>query len=115
MNYNFKLENDVLTVSLEGRLDTDAATAFETELSAKCKEYPHGSLVFDASELQYIASSGLRIMLKMAKTEKNFKIENLIPAVYSVFEMTGFPKIMNITIKLQQTDTGVDKIPFSTL
>lgn len=52
MNYNFKLENDVLTVSLEGRLDTDAAAVFETELSAKCKEYPHGSLVFDASELQ---------------------------------------------------------------
>lgn len=104
MNYNFKLENDVLTVSLEGRLDTDAAAAFETELSAKCKEYPHGSLVFDASELQYVASSGLRIMLKMAKTEKNFKIENLIPAVYSVFEMTGFSKIMNITKALRKID-----------
>ena len=104
MNYNFKLENEVLTVSLAGRLDTDAAAAFETELSSKCKEYPHGSLVFDASELQYVASSGLRIMLKMAKTEKNFRIENLIPAVYSVFEMTGFSKIMNITKALRKID-----------
>ena len=67
MNYNFELENDVLLVSLAGRMDTEASALFEKELAIKCKEYPHSSLVFDASELQYIASSGLRIMLKMAR------------------------------------------------
>lgn len=104
MNYNFKLENDVLLVSLEGRLDTESSVAFEQELAVKCKETPHKSLVFDASELQYVASSGLRIMLKMVKTEKNFKIENAIPDVYNVFEMTGFSKIMNITKALRKID-----------
>ena len=74
MSSKFELENDVLLVSFDGRLDTEAAVAFETELSVKCKENPHGSVVFDASGLQYIASSGLRIILKLAKTEKNFKI-----------------------------------------
>ena len=104
MNYNFKLENDVLLVSLEGRLDTESAVAFEQELAVKCKEAPHESLVFDASQLQYVASSGLRIMLKMAKTEKNFRIENALPDVYNVFEMTGFSKIMNITKALLKID-----------
>ena len=104
MNYNFTLENDALLVSLEGRMDTEAAVAFETEMTAKCKENPHTSVVFDASELEYIASSGLRIILKMAKTEKNFKIENVSPSVYSVFEMTGFSKILNISKALRKID-----------
>ena len=104
MNYNFKLENDVLWVSLDGRLDTEAAVSFETELAVKSKEYPHGSMTVDASNLEYIASSGLRIILKLAKTEKNFKIENLAPSVYSVFEMTGFSKIINVSKALRKID-----------
>ena len=113
MNYNFKLENDVLLVSLDGRLDTEAAVAFETELAVKSKENPHGSMTVDASNLEYIASSGLRIILKMAKTEKNFKIENLAPSVYSVFEMTGFSKIINVSKALRKIDLDkCEKIGF---
>ena len=104
MNYSFKLENDVLLVSLAGRLDTEASVAFETELAAKCKENPHGSVVFDASGLDYIASSGLRIILKMAKTEKNFRVENVSASVYNVFDVTGFSKIINISKALRKID-----------
>ena len=73
MNYSYKLDNEVLKVSLEGRLDTEASAKFETEFAEISKSNPHGSLVLDASNLEYIASSGLRIMLKLVKTEKNFK------------------------------------------
>ena len=104
MNFSFKLDNDVLVVSLVGRLDTDASMSFEKELAVISKENPHTSLVFDASELEYIASSGLRTMLKMAKTEKNFKIINVQPSVYSVFELTGFAKIINISKALRKID-----------
>lgn len=104
MNYSFKLENDVLLVSLAGRLDTEASVAFETQLAAKCKENPHGSVVFDASQLDYIASSGLRIILKMAKTEKNFRVENVSASVYNVFDVTGFSKIINISKALRKID-----------
>ena len=104
MNYTYKLGNVVLTVTLEGRLDTEASAKFETELAAMCAENPHGSLVIDASELSYIASSGLRIMLKLVKTEKNFKLENVCPAVYEVFEVTGFAKIIKMTKALRKID-----------
>ncbi len=104
MDYSYKLDNDVLLVSLKGRLDTEASVKFEAELAEICKENAHGSLVFDASELEYIASSGLRIMLKMVKTEKNFKIENVTPAIYSVFEVTGFSKIIKMTKALRKID-----------
>ena len=104
MNYSFKVNNDVLVVSLQGRLDTEASAKFEQEFAEITKANPHGSLVVDASELEYVASSGLRIILKMVKTEKNFKLVNVSPEVYNVFEMTGFSKIINITKALRKID-----------
>ena len=77
MNFNYKLENDVLTFSLQGRLDTEASVKFEAEYAVITKENPHTTLVVDASELEYIASSGLRTVLKMAKSGKTFRIESV--------------------------------------
>ena len=104
MNYSYKLDNDVLLVSLQGRLDTEASAKFETELAEISKENPHRSLVIDASDLEYIASSGLRIILKLVKTEKDFKLENVCSAVYEIFEVTGFAKIIKMTKALRKID-----------
>lgn len=104
MNYSYKLDNDTLYVSIAGRLDTEASIKFEADFAEVCKENAHNNLVFDAEELQYIASSGLRTVLKIAKSEKNFKIINVPSTVYNVFEMTGFSRIMNITKALRKID-----------
>ena len=104
MNFNYNLDNGVLTVSLDGRMDTEAAVKFEAELAEICSNNPHESMVFDAEKLLYVASSGLRTILKMAKTEKNFSVENVSPAVYSVFEMTGFSRIIKIRKALRKID-----------
>lgn len=104
MEYNYKLENGLLLVSVEGRLDTESSVRFEAEVMEICKGNVHDSLVVDASELEYIASSGLRTILKLAKSEKNFAIENVIPNVYSVFEMTGFSRIIKISKALRKID-----------
>ena len=104
MNFNYNLDNGVLTVSLDGRMDTEAAVKFEAELAEICKNNPHESMVLDAEKLLYVASSGLRTILKMAKTEKNFSVENVSPAVYSVFEMTGFSRIIKIRKALRKID-----------
>ena len=104
MNFNYKLDGDVLFVSLVGRLDTEAAVKFETELAEVCKANAHSALTVDAAELEYVASSGLRTILKLAKTEKNFKVVNVCSSVYSVFEMTGFSRIINITKALRKID-----------
>ena len=101
---NFNLNDGVLTVSFDGRLDTEAAVKFEAELAEVCSGNPHTSMIFDAEKLDYVASSGLRIILKLAKTEKNFSVENVSPAVFSVFEMTGFTRIINIRKALRKID-----------
>ena len=104
MNYSYKLDNDVLKVSLEGRLDTEASVKFETEIAVISKENPHASMVIDAEGLNYIASSGLRVILKMAKAEKDFRIENVCSTVYEVFELTGFSKIIKMSKALRKID-----------
>ena len=104
MNYSYKLDNDVLTVSFEGRLDTEASVKFETEIAVISKENPHTSMVIDAEGLNYIASSGLRVILKMAKAEKDFRIENVCSTVYEVFELTGFSKIIKMSKALRKID-----------
>ena len=104
MNYSYKLDNDILTVSFKGRLDTEASVKFETEIAVISKENPHTSMVVDASGLNYIASSGLRVILKMAKAEKDFRIENVCSTVYEVFELTGFSKIIKMSKALRKID-----------
>ncbi|MBO5977639.1 MAG: anti-sigma factor antagonist [Bacteroidales bacterium] len=104
MNFSFDLNNGVLNLMLEGRLDTEAAVKFDAAIAEICKNNPHDSLVLDAEKLEYVASSGLRTILKMVKTEKNFSMVNVSEAVYGVFEMTGFSRIMNISKALRKID-----------
>ena len=104
MNFTYNLNDGVLTVALDGRLDTEASAKFEAELAEISKNNPHNSMVFDAEKLQYVASSGLRTILKMVKTEKDFSLENVSDSVYNVFEMTGFSRIMKIRKALRKID-----------
>ena len=46
MNYSYKLDNDVLVVSLEGRLDTEASAKFETAFAEISKESKTAGHIF---------------------------------------------------------------------
>lgn len=104
MTLNFNLNDGVLTVSVDGRLDTEASVRFDAEIAEISRNNPHESMVLDAEKLQYVASSGLRTILKLVKTEKNFSMENVPESVYNVFEMTGFSRIMTIRKALRKID-----------
>lgn len=100
----YSLDNNILSVFPEGRIDTEVSSCIEAEINEICKNNPHSSLILDASNLNYIASSGLRIILKIAKNEKEFSIVNVAPKIYNVFEMTGFNKIIKISKALRKID-----------
>lgn len=104
MNFNFNLNDGVLVVSLDGRLDTESSVKFEADIAEISSNHLHESMVIDAGNLQYVASSGLRTILKLVKTEKNFSMENVSESVYNVFEMTGFSRIMTIRKALRKID-----------
>lgn len=93
-----KTQNEkLLTIALEGRLDTTTAP----ELEAVLKDSLEGTeeLVFDFSGLEYISSAGLRVLLAAQKTMNNqgtMKVQGVSEVVNEVFEVTGFTDILTI-------------------
>ncbi len=53
-------------------------------------------LVLDASELDYISSAGLRVLLHIQKTVPDMCITGVNPPIYEILEMTGFTEIMRV-------------------
>ena len=96
-------DNGEVMLKLSGRLDT--ATSMQTSNDIDELLNTAGTiqrLTIDAGDLEYIASSGLRILLTLAKRYKDFRIIDVSPEVYDVLNMTGFTKIMNVERALRQ-------------
>ena len=54
------------------------------------------SITIDAEELEYISSAGLRVIMKLAKIDRDIKIVNVTRDVYDILEMTGFTGIVSV-------------------
>ena len=91
------------TLTLSGRLDTSVSSKVSNDIErllATAGTIQHFTV--DASHLEYISSSGLRILLMLAKRFKQFRITEVNPEVYDVLNMTGFTKMMTIERALRQ-------------
>ena len=86
-----------LVIKLAGRLDTTTAPELQQELDTSLDGVT--ALEFDFSELAYISSAGLRVMLaahkKMAGKE-GMVIKNASAEIMEIFEVTGFVNILSI-------------------
>ena len=91
-------DNKVMA-SIAGRLDTVTSSEFEKSL-APYFAMNGNELQLDCKEMEYISSAGLRVVLTTHKnvTSKGgkFIISNLNKEVRSVFDMTGFSRILTI-------------------
>ena len=89
--------NNELTVSLGGRLDTVTAPSLEEELKASLEGIK--KLVLDFGALEYISSAGLRVLLMAQKTmnkQGSMVIRNVNETIAEVFEITGFADMLTI-------------------
>ena len=105
-----RIDQNILYIDLIGRIDASNAQAIDEEISALKAEYPDANLVLDADELEYISSAGLRIILKLRKSNPKLAIINVSSAVYEIFEMTGFVEM--VTIKKAFRRLSVDGCEF---
>lgn len=92
-------------ITLAGRLDTANAAAMDAEIGKQLEgcEATY-EVVLDCRELEYISSTGLRIVLKYKKLYPALRVENVSADIYSVFEMTGFTRIIPVTKALRRVD-----------
>ena len=93
---NSALDGDILTIYFSGRVDSTNASDVGAEVDSVLSSNPHSSVILDVENLEYIASAGLRIVLKIGKMEKDFVVVGANTDVYDVFDMTGFTEILNI-------------------
>jgi anti-anti-sigma factor len=100
MKVEISQSDNKVFVALAGRLDTVTSSEFEKNLS------PYFAingieLHLDCKEMEYISSAGLRVVLtthkKITANGGSFVLHNLIKEVRSVFDMTGFSRILTIS------------------
>lgn len=87
-----KLEDHYLAI-LKGELDTAAAIEVE-EILKPLYDSRGLDVVIDCTELEYIASSGLRILISILKSAKangsKVVLRHVNDDIMNVFKLTGF-------------------------
>ena len=95
MKITTEKNGDTLIVRLSGRLDTTTAPELEQFLDG-CGE---SALTLDFSDLSYISSAGLRVLLKTHKRlirGGSMKLVGVCAEIQEIFDMTGFSDILTI-------------------
>ena len=97
LNVSVKNEGKEYTFLLDGRLDTLTAPSFEEKINEVVEDAE--KLIFDFSNLQYISSAGLRVLLgalKLMEEKGELIVRNPSQPVREVFVLTGFSRLFII-------------------
>ena len=98
MEINVEREDGAMIAVVKGRVDSANAREFEQVLTEAIGD--DHNVVIDFSGLSYISSSGLRVLLMVAKSLRqrsaHLALCSLSTAIREVFEISGFDKIIPI-------------------
>ncbi len=92
------LDDKKLTVSIEGRLDTLTAPELEEMLEPAMNGLE--ALVIDLTDLAYISSAGLRVLVNAAQVMEaqngEMKVLNANADVRNIFDITGLTDALGV-------------------
>lgn len=88
-------------IKLVGRIDATNSEEIEANINKEIENF-EGQLVLDAKDLEYISSSGLRIIMRLKKKNDQTRVINCNLEIYEIFHMTGFTQIMDISKGLRE-------------
>ena len=97
MTIEKKINGTEVTFIVSGRIDTQTAPEVESELDAVLPGIKE--LTFDMTNLEYVSSAGLRVILKAQKamnTQGSMKLTGVNDNIMEVFDITGFLDILTI-------------------
>ena len=91
-------ENGKITLALVGRFDTTTSPQVQEALIPVFDEFKQVKL--DLSQLEYISSAGLRVLLTAKKTATSkgasLTLSGVSEEIMEVFEMTGFSDMLTL-------------------
>ena len=91
-----RIEDNVLYLELNGRIDSSNADQAEELIKASKVAHPGLQVVLDAEHLEYLSSAGLRVVLRLRKDAADLKIINVSTEVYEILDMTGFTDMITV-------------------
>ena len=99
LHINKTRQNGVMIFELKGRLDTVSAPMLQDAVDEEIGDA--ASVVFDFKKLDYLSSSGLRILLTtqqiMEDTDRpDVTVQGANADIRSVFAVTGFDNVLNV-------------------
>ena len=97
MTINADKNGDKLTISLSGKLDTSTAPELKNAIEKEAVDI--NDLTIDMTELSYVSSAGLRVLISAQKKMNSIgtmRLRGVRNNIMEVFEMTGFSGILNI-------------------
>ena len=94
-----QVKEDKVELVVSGRIDSTNAAAAGEEFDRILEGVTPRPLYIDASELEYISSAGLRVLLGAAHVMEGkgeMVVRNVTEAVREVFDLTGFNNVFKI-------------------
>ena len=96
-------QDQTLLIALEGELNSVTTPAANKEIQEAIAANPGLVPAFDAENLLYISSTGLRMLLSYCKQfERELVIFNVSSEVYDTMEITGFTSIMTVQRRMRE-------------
>ncbi|WP_058307527.1 anti-sigma F factor antagonist [Gracilibacillus massiliensis] len=100
LHSHFNIVEDVLIVRLDGELDHHSAARLKIEWQERLQKKGIKHVILNLSELHFMDSSGLGVVLGRYKEVKQLGGEMIVcsvnPAVKRLFDMSGLFKIIRL-------------------
>ena len=108
MELAYKVEEDKVSIVMPERINESNAEGFKNQMVSIQRLHSDIKPEVDCTDLKYISSSGLRVLLTAQKKWGKDKItlKNVRKEVNEILEMTGFDDIFHVTRPLKKVELG---------
>ena len=94
-----KTNDQIIEIKPIGEVDIYTSPELKNKIFDLINEN-NSDITINGEDLEYIDSTGLGVLMsiykKIQEKELNFKITNLKPNIYKLFDITGLNKVFNI-------------------
>ena len=88
---------------LTGRIDSNNAEEVSKELEGEIDMIGEMNIAFDAKDLEYISSAGLRVLLRIRKKAGYpVTVRNVSDEIFDIFSVTGFDQMFTVERPMRQ-------------
>lgn len=100
------MPDPLIVIALSGQLDAHTATEFERFLERTVRIEHRHSLVIAFSELEYISSAGLGVLMGLIEEVRedggDIKLAALPDKIFHILDLLGFPIVFQIFSSVEE-------------